>query len=273
MSKYVKPESRQIASARVVAAKQISPNFIRVTIAGEDLDSVAPMGYDQWFRMFFPQRGQEALKLPTSASSFWFAQWKLMSKETRPHVRNYTIRDIRPAGSGTFGDTTEIDIDFAAHGDLGPASEWATKAAAGDEVAILDEGLIYNPASDAHWQLVVGEESALPAIVGILNSSPADLRAEVFIEIADAEDAQELPDVGEGVNVHWLIRQDADSRPGTLALETVTEAELPTGSCYAFIAGESALATSLRRHLVNDRNIPKSQITFTGFWKFGHASG
>ena len=40
MSKFVKPDHRQIASARVVAAKQISPNFIRVTIAGD-----VPVGF------------------------------------------------------------------------------------------------------------------------------------------------------------------------------------------------------------------------------------
>lgn len=272
MSKFVKPDSRQIATARVVAAKQISPNFIRVTIAGEELDSVAPMGYDQWFRMFFPQPGQEELRVPGSASNFWFAQWKLMSKDSRPDVRNYTIRELRPAGSGTFGDTTEIDIDFAVHGDLGPASAWAAKAAAGDEVAILDEGLVYNPAAGVDWQLLVGEESALPAIMGILNSAPADLRAEVFIEVADPEDIQEVSGVGEGVNIHWLVREDADARPGILALDTVKNADLPSGACYAFVAGESELATSLRRHLVSDRNVPKSNIAFTGYWKFGRAS-
>ncbi|MFD4365960.1 siderophore-interacting protein [Rhodococcus sp. NPDC058521] len=272
MSKYVKPESRQVASARVVASKRISPNFIRVTIAGEELDSVTPMGFDQWFRMFFPRPDQDSLRLPTSASTFWFAQWKLMSKETRPDVRNYTIRNIRPAGTGQHGETTEIDIDFAAHGDLGPASAWAGRAADGDEVAILDEGLVYNPAPDADWQLLVGEESALPAIVGILNSAPADLRAEVFIEIPHADDAQDISELGDNVNIHWLVREDPDARPGTLALETVKQAELPSGTCYAFVAGESALATGLRRHLVSERNVPKSHIAFTGYWRFGRAS-
>ncbi|UNN00035.1 siderophore-interacting protein [Rhodococcus opacus] len=270
-SKFVKPQSRRIASARVVAGKQISPNFVRVTIAGEELDSVNPMGFDQWFRMFIPQRGQSTLRLPTSASNLWYAQYKLMSKDTRPVVRNYTIREIRLAGSGTFGDSTEIDIDFASHGDLGPASAWANSAAAGDEVAILDEGLIYNPTPDAEWQLLVGDESALPAIVGILRSAPRDLRAEVFVEIPDVEDAQEAS-VGDGVNVHWLVREDADARPGVLALDTVKQAELPTGPSYTFVAGESELTTALRRHLVNERRIPKSDISFTGYWRHGHAA-
>ncbi|MEV0948079.1 siderophore-interacting protein [Rhodococcus sp. NPDC049939] len=269
--KFVKPQHRRISSAQVVAGKKISPNFVRVTIAGDELSSVSPMGFDQWFRMFVPQQGQKKLRLPTNASGFWYAKYKLMPKDVRPVVRNYTIREFRAAGSGLFGGTTEIDIDFTSHGDLGPASAWASSATAGDEVAILDEGLIYNPTPGAEWQLLVGDESALPAIVGILNSAPPDLRAEVFVEIADADDAQHVP-VGDKVNIHWLVREDTTARPGALALRTVMEAELPAGPSYAFVAGESQLATSLRRHLVGDRGLPKSDIAFTGYWRHGHAS-
>jgi NADPH-dependent ferric siderophore reductase len=35
----------------------------------------------------------------------------------------------------------------------------------------------------------------------------------------------------------------------------------------AFAAGESKLATGARRHLVNDRGVPKSNITFCGYWR------
>ena len=130
-AKFVKPASRRIVSAQVVANKRISPSFIRVTIAGEELSTIAPMGADQWFRMFIPQVGQSELRLPSAASNLWYAQYLLMSKDTRPVVRNYTIRAYRAAGSGLFGETTEIDIDFAYHGDIGPAtmSPSSTKAA------------------------------------------------------------------------------------------------------------------------------------------------
>lgn len=78
--------------------------------------------------------------------------------------------------------------------------------------------------------------------------------------------------MGDGVNVHWLVREDADARPGVLALDTVKQAELPTGPSYTFVAGESELTTALRRHLVNERRIPKSDISFTGYWRHGHAA-
>ena len=55
-------------------------------------------------------------------------------------------------------------------------------------------------------------------------------------------------------------------------LETLRAAELPEGPSYTFVAGEQALTTGLRRHLVNDRKFAKTDITFTGFWRHGHSA-
>ena len=50
-------------------------------------------------------------------------------------------------------------------------------------------------------------------------------------------------------------------------------ATLPSEPVYAFIAGESELCKGLRRYLVNDRNVPKSHVNFTGYWRQGRAAG
>lgn len=269
-SKFVKPEQREIVSAHVLGSKRISPNFVRVTIGGDGLRGFTPMGFDQWFRMFIPDRDLTGFRLPTSAGNLWYAQFKLIPKDARPVLRNYTVREFRPAG-GLFGDGPELDIDFASHGDLGPASAWANSCAAGDPLGLLDEGLIYNPTPDAGWHLLVGDESALPAIVGILRSADPGLRLRAYIEIPHAEDRQDVT-VSENVEVHWLVRDDASAKPGELALLTVRAAELPDGPFYTFVAGESDLATGVRRHLVADRQVPKSDIAFTGYWRHGHAA-
>ena len=151
-SKYVKPAEPHILHAQVVASKQVSPNFIRVTVGGDDLNRFVPLGHDQWFRMFIKRPGQTELRLPTQTSKLWYAQYLMMGKDTRPTVRNYTVREFRPAGAGLFGAGPEMDIDFVAHGDSSPASAFATHAAPGEELAMLDEGLIYNPPPEAPWQ-------------------------------------------------------------------------------------------------------------------------
>jgi NADPH-dependent ferric siderophore reductase len=262
-TKHTKPHERQFLRAQVVARKQISPSFVRVTVGGEELRSFVPMGYDQWFRFFIPGPSGE-LRLPTQTSNLWYAQYMLMSKETRPVGRNYTVRAYRSAGLHSAG--PEIDIDFALHADesgqLGAAAGWAAAASEGDELGLFDEGITYQPTEDAAWQLLIGDETALPAILGILESAPRDLKAQAFIEVPHAEDSQEA-DLPEGVQITWLAR----SAGAPTALEAVQAATLPDGPGYAFIAGGQKLATGLRRHLVNDRKMPKEAVTFTGYWR------
>lgn len=271
-SKFVKPDHRDFLRARVLGSKEISPHFVRVTIGGEGLREFVPLGHDQWFRLFLPTPEQQTLRLPTSTGKLWYAQYLAMSKATKPIVRNYSVRAFRSADRALYGDTPEIDIDFVRHGsgdDAGPASAWATSATPGGEVALLDEGLIHNPDPDARRYLLVGDESALPAIAGILESAPADVRGEAFLEIPHADDVQDVT-VPAGMTLHWLPRSDPHGRPGELALEAVRSAELPEPPDYTFAAGEAALATGVRRHLVSERGVAKSDVVFTGFWRYGN---
>lgn len=270
-TKYIKPEHRDMLSPEVLASKRISPNFVRVTLGGQGLAGFTAMGYDQWFRLFMPGKNGE-LKLPTSTSSLgWYAQYLMMSKDTRPLVRNYTVRNFRAAGSGEFGSTSEIDIDFAIHGDS-PAAEWAESVTPGSKVGLLDEGTTYQPPEHCDWTLLVGDESALPAFAGILQSAPRECKGAAYIEIAHADDAQELGEP-EGFTVHWVPRTDPHGEVGTDAMNALRAADLPGAGVYAFAAGEQKLASGVRRYLSQEREIPKGDITFTGYWRVGKAAG
>lgn len=268
-TKYVKPEERRILTAEVLANKRISPNFVRVTLGGAGLAEFTPMGFDQWFRLFLPRAGE--LRLPSSASNLWYAQWLMMSKEHRPVVRNYTVREFRPAGQGEFGDTAELDIDFAMHGEHTPACGWAANTTPGTAVGLLDEGIMYQPPQHGSWSLLVGDESALPAIAGILRSAPRDLRGAAYLELTHPDDAQDLGEP-EGVVVNWLVRGDPEAEIGSLALAAARAGDIPASGVYAFVAGEQKLASGLRRHLANERGIAKADITFTGYWRFGKSA-
>ncbi|MEU0545221.1 siderophore-interacting protein [Nocardia sp. NPDC005978] len=271
-TKHLKPEHREILTAEVLASKRVSPNFVRVTLGGDGLASFTAMGYDQWFRLFMPGR-DGSLSLPTSASTLgWYAQYLMMGKDHRPLVRNYTVREYRAAGFGEFGSTAELDIDFFSHGDDSPASNWANGAAPGDKVGILDEGATFQLPDGANFALLVGDESAVPGIAGSLRSAPRDLRGAAYLELPDPADAQDLGEP-EGVEVHWIIRTDATAEIGATVAAAVRAAELPATGVYAFLAGEQKLVSGLRRFLVQDREIPKADITFTGYWRVGKAAG
>jgi NADPH-dependent ferric siderophore reductase len=249
--------------AEVVRTVRTSQSFVTLTIGGPELADFVHTGYDQCTRLFFRRDGQPGLTMPAMSSNAWIAQFMLTRTSIRPWVRNYTVRAFRPG-------SLEMDIEFALHGagDT-PATAFATRAAVGDPVGIFDEGIGYRPTKPT--KLLVADESAVPAALAILDDSPSDLQAHVYLEVPRTEDIREL-DTPDGVTVHWVARDGSPDVPGQLVLHTLKAAELPTQPFYTWVAGESALATGLRRHLVQDRHVPKSDITFFGYWRHGKAS-
>ena len=262
-SKPQPPKNATMLHADVVRVSNVTPNMIRITLGGADLANFVPLGFDQWFRLFLPLAGETNFALPKKIDLLGYVQYLAMPKATRPPMRNYTVRAFREAEA-------ELDIDFVAHGDAGIASGWAARAKPGDRVALLDQGIMHNPTEGVDWQLFVTEESGLPAVAGILRDLPRDTRGHAFIEVASTSDVQETGTPA-GVEVHWVDRP-AGERPGVAALAAVQAFELPQGSFHTFVVGEQSLATSTRRWLVNERGVPKSHVTFCGFWRAGTAA-
>ncbi|GAA2324181.1 siderophore-interacting protein [Streptomyces kunmingensis] len=271
------PAARTMITLEVRRRERLTPGFARVTLGGPGVRELDAVGGDQAVRLFFPRVGQTALRMPTASNEAWMAQVMLMPKAVRPWVRNLTLRSVRPAEQ-------EIDIEFALH-DASPMCSWARRVRPGDPAGIFDLGTTYRMPEHARGRLLVGDETALPAVLSILDSDNdsdneggsegrGDVRpppTEVFLEVATAADIRPVraPD---GVRIHWLSRDDETVRPGTRALEAVRTAELPTGPLYAWVAGESRLATGVRRHLVNDRGVPKRDVSFVGYWRLGRST-
>ncbi|WP_298037011.1 siderophore-interacting protein [uncultured Microbacterium sp.] len=264
------PSDRQFMMTHVVRTERISPSIVRVTLAGlEDLDV---RGYDHWCRLFFTREGQDVLELPTSTTELgWYLQYLATPKTRRPWVRAYTVRDARPEAG-------EVDIDFVIHGEqdgsIGPAARFALEARSGDRVGFLDQGLAFTPDHPHDWTLLIGDETAMPAVAGICRSLPRDARGVAIIEIPTAGDRQELS-APAGMEITWIHRDESSqtaARPGELALRALAAAALPDGEVHAHVIGESALATGARRHLVQERDVPKRNVDFVGYWRHGRAA-
>lgn len=265
IGKYRRPSHRRMLSLTVRSVEVLSPHYVSLTLAGDDVDHLERSGYDQNGRVFFPPRGQEATQFPNSKK--WMRQLARIASSKRPRVRFYSIRRFHD-------DAFDIEVVLHHPADGGPASPgaaWAQSAEPGDPVAFIDEGGVYGAQANATWQLLVGDESALPPLLAILEQTASSLPAEAFVEVPTAEDVRDVP-TPEGTTIHWLPRDNPTLKPGALALAAVTQAALRDGPFYTWTAGESALATGLRRHLVNDRGVPKSDIAFHGYWKHGRAS-
>ncbi|MFD7135222.1 siderophore-interacting protein [Streptomyces sp. NPDC059894] len=261
--KVYPPEQRTMITVEVRRREFLTPGFASLTLGGPAVRDLVVAGNDQAVRLFFPREGQSALRMPTVSNEAWIAQLMLLPKSVRPLVRNLTVRRVRPADD-------EIDIEFAMHGDS-PMSSWVRRAEPGDPAGIFDIGTMYRLPEHAEGQLLVGDETALPAILSILDGTPPSLATEVYLEVAAAADIRSV-EAAAGVRVHWFSRDDEDLRPGTLALDAVRRASLPSGRFYTWVAGESRLATTLRRHLVNDRGVPRRDISFFGYWRLGRST-
>ncbi|MFF1920094.1 siderophore-interacting protein [Streptomyces sp. NPDC058221] len=263
MPKVQLPGSRTMITLEVRRREFVTPGFASVTLGGPALRDFTAVGNDQAVRLFIPREGQGALRMPTVSNEAWIAQLMLVPKSARPWVRNLTIRRARPVDD-------EIDIEFALHAGA-PMSDWVHRTEVGDPAGIFDIGTTYRLPEHAQEQLLVGDESALPAILSILDTTPPTLATHVYVEVASAADIRPVETLA-GSRIHWLSRDGQDLRPGAMALDAVRRAPLPPGRFYTWVAGESRLATAVRRHLVNDREVPKRDISFAGYWRLGRSS-
>lgn len=262
----------QFFELRVVRTRRMGPTMLRITLGGDQLSSFASGGRDQRFKLFLPQPGQDRPVLPTDAGENWFTEWRAMDPDVRALMRSYTVRSFRRGSE--YGAEDELDIDFALHGDTGPASRWALSALPGDRVTLLgpvvenNGGVDFRPPEGTDWVLLSGDETALPAIGAILEWLPAGMPVRVWAEVPHAGDVQDLPTVADA-HITWLVREESSRTRADMVREAVAAAELPEGTPYAWIAGEAGTVKGLRRHLVKERHFDRRAVKFTGYWRLG----
>ncbi|MGH3691407.1 MAG: siderophore-interacting protein [Microbacterium sp.] len=273
-SKMVKPETTELIHLVVLRTEQLSAHWIRVTLGDGEIEKFRPMGFDQWFRLFLPIGGDAGLdRVPAKANKmFGYLKFLRIPDGERPVMRNYSVRAYRAATADTGA---EIDVDFVLHGSAadgtaGPASRWAETCQPGEHVLIIDEGLTFNPQRGVDRVVLVGDETALPAIASICASLPGNAVGTAIVEVPSEEDALEFAHPA-GIAVAWIVRPH-ESAPGSLALATLGRTALPDAPFHAYAAGEQALASGARKHLVGERGVDKNAVSFCGYWKIGAAS-
>lgn len=208
-AKQPRPSYRPFA-VTVAGIRRLSDTFTRVTFTGPDLHDFGTVGLDQRVKIVLPLPGVGISELPTNES--WYDAWRNLPDTHRNPIRTYTVRAVRPAAR-------EIDIDFVAHGDTGPASRWVRRAVVGDALTVIGpDAHGENPTSGVEWRpgnarnvLIAGDETAAPAICAILAALPRDSRGSAFIEVPHHGDVMQTgaPD---GVQVTWLTRAEADAQ-------------------------------------------------------------
>ncbi|KAB2380517.1 siderophore-interacting protein [Actinomadura montaniterrae] len=248
-------KGRRLNRGTVLRTERLTPHMIRVVLGGEGLAGFGAGAFtDHYVKLLFPQPGveyPEPFDMEKVRAEMPRDQW--------PSVRTYTVRAWDP-------DAVELTIDFVHHGDKGIAGPWAASVRPGEEIFFNGPGGAYAPSADAGWHLLVGDESALPAIAASLERIPAGAPARVFIEVAGPEEEQDLR-APAGTELVWLHRNGG--QVGDLLVEAVQKLDFPEGDVHAFVHGEANFVKALRRHLRVDRGLPMERLSISGYWRRG----
>ncbi|MEH3087846.1 MAG: siderophore-interacting protein [Xylophilus ampelinus] len=243
----------------VVAVRRLTPRMIRVTLGGAALDGFRSPGFDDHVKLFFPDPATGRLVLPTAGPDGPVPP----ADGATPTMRDYTPRR-HDAAAGT------LDIDFAVH-DAGPATTWAAQAAPGQRLGVGGPRGSFLVPTDYAGHLLVGDETALPAIARRLEELPAGGRALVVAEV-DGPDEEIAFESRAALEVAWVHRRGAAPGTGDGLLARLRGLELPAEDLYAWVACESGAAKAIRAHLVAERGVPPKQVKAAGYWRRGDAA-
>lgn len=294
-------------AVRVVDVSRLSPSFLRVTFSGDDLQHFGTAGLDQRVKILLPGADGALSRVGQDdddvlAAGSWYQAWRELPIASRSPMRTYTVRRIDPPAR-------RLVVDFVTHHDPGPAGAWAESARLEDELVIIgpDErspdsrsGIDWHPGT-ARRALLVGDETAVPAIGGILDAIGDRIDVDVFLEVPHAADALSWS-TAPSHRVRWLAREGAphgerliDAVRGWCASsgELLDKARAPRpqqvedvdvdvemiwdspddadGDFYAWMAGESATVKTLRRLLVTENGVDRKRVAFMGYWRLGQA--
>lgn len=241
---------------RVELVEDITPMMRRVHFGGSGVAGYVAAGpHIPNIKLYFPVPGQP-LDLPDRGD-----QGYAWGPGQRERVRTYTVRSL---SAGTLA------VDFVRHGDDGLASGWAERAVPGDELGALAGGGAV--VGQARWVLLMGDETALPAIGGLLERFGPEQRGLVLIEVAGPREEQDLP-VPAGVELRWLHRNGAAPGTTTLLQDALAGVDFPSPELAAeqvrvWVSAESAVVRFARAHL-KARGFARRHQLIIGYWHLG----
>ncbi|WP_286219333.1 siderophore-interacting protein [Paraoerskovia sediminicola] len=220
--------------------------MVRLVLGGPDLEALDPGPYtDRYVKLLFPEHGDAE----------------------RPPMRTYTIRAWDVARS-------QMAVDFVVHGDQGIAGPWAARAEVGDRVLVRGPGGGYAPDPAADWHLLIGDETALPAIAAAAEAVAPGTPVVALVEVGSAGD--EIPFTSPGhLDLRWVRRDERPAEPTGDALVAAVDAlDLDAlrsehgGDPQVFLHGEAGSVRIVRRAL-RAAGVGPASLSASGYWRLG----
>lgn len=246
-----------MATRLTVTSAETTPSGLRrVWFRSDDLSAFADSHHtDRYVKLVLPRPGV-AYPAPLEELDLR-ALRTTMAPEDLPVVRTYTAL-FPDVVAGTLA------IDFVVHGDEGVAGPWAASAASGDTLVVNGPGGAWSPDPTADWHLLVGDESALPAVTAALAVLPPDAVVRVVVLV---ESPAHLPRLDPGERGELVVAHRSDG--GTLEA-AVRSLDWPPGRVSAFVHGEAGeVMRRLRPHLLGERGVDRADLSISGYWRRG----
>lgn len=245
----------KVRRVSVAQVEQLAPRMVRVMVRGEDLRGFTSLGFDDHVKLFLPaDDGQLHLPLlgPSGPTR--------VEGGAAPIARDFTPRRFN-------AEMGELIIDFFLH-DHGPASMWAAQAAAGQVVGVGGpRGSSIIPVEGIDSHLLIGDETALPAIGRRLEELPANTHAVV---VAEVDSGFELPlSSPASLQIVWVPRNHSTHAAGEQLIEALRALQIPHERCFAWAATETQAVRAIRRYLTQERGFDKQWVKAAGYWQRG----
>lgn len=238
----------------------LTPNMRRVTLGGDDLEGFESPGFDDHVKLFFPDPQTGELVLPRVGPE---GVAKPAPGDAPRLMRDYTPRRFDAA-------TRTLVIDFALH-DSGPATEWARSAKPGDRIGVGGPRGSFIIPMNFEGYLLIGDDTALPAISRRLAELPTGSLVFVFVEVDSPADRLRFASDADVV-VEWIYREGIPAGQSTALLDALQVATLPDGDLHAWVAAEAGVAKAIRRYLVDERGLNPKWVKAAAYWRRGDAA-
>ncbi|MBA6117670.1 siderophore-interacting protein [Pseudomonas sp. NC26] len=227
---------------QVLRVADLTPRMRRITLGGPELEGFTSLGSDDHIKLLFAETAEQQQAIDA----------RNLGRDggARPTMREYTPRRIDLV-------TNELDIDFVLHGD-GPASTWAAQAAPGQTLNIAGPraSLVVPDIFDSY--LLIGDETALPAIGRRLEELPAGRQVLAVVQIEDEQERQPLQSKAQ-VDVIWVKREED-------LLTLLKGLPLPGGKLYSWVALEKSL-TRQAKALLLEKGVSEEALKAAAYWR------
>lgn len=219
--------------------EQVTPQMLRLTLGGEQLAGFTTPAPDDHIKIFAPD------------------------DTGRTEGRDFTPRRFDAAAG-------ELVIDFALH-EGGRLTDWAVGAQPGDAAEIAGprgSGLVPH---DFDWWLLVGDETALPAIGRRIEEMPAGTPVVSIVAVTGPDEEQPFATAAHHRAI-WVYRSGGQADDPEPLLGALRQHVPPAGEGFVWIAAEGTVARALRQHVVDEWKHPPSWMKASAYWFKGEAN-